>query len=46
MKKLAVKELKELLASDEQVVLGDGWWELATKSEGVTKKQLETHLWY
>jgi len=48
LKKLAVKELGDVSATDEQVALGDGWWDLTLASEGVAKKQLERRAayWY
>jgi len=48
LKRLAAKELGEVSATDEQVALGDGWWALASASEGMAARQLEgrAELWY
>ena len=48
LKKLAVKELEGASDVDGQVALGDGWWDLASSTEGVVKKQLEGRAahWY
>jgi hypothetical protein len=48
LKKLAVKELAGESNTEAEVALGDEWWELASSSEGVTQRQLQTHAayWY
>ncbi|MDY0165861.1 MAG: DUF1080 domain-containing protein [Thermoguttaceae bacterium] len=48
LKELAVKDLKSVEGSDELVALGDGWWDLAAASEGMTQKQLQERaaVWY
>lgn len=48
LKALAVKELKGVPDAEGQVALGDGWWDLASASEGVAQKQLQGRAayWY
>jgi len=48
LKELAVKELKGVSDTDEQVTLGDGWWDLAATSEETMQNQLEGRAayWY
>jgi len=48
LKKLAVKELEEVPDADQQLLLGDGWWDLAEEQEGVPKQQLQGRAayWY
>lgn len=48
LKELAVEELEEVAGADDQLALGDGWWELALASEGMAKEQLEgrARFWY
>jgi len=41
LKKLAMKELEGVSGADEQVALGDGWWDAASASEGMAKEQLQ-----
>jgi len=48
LKKLAIRELEGNPDADGQVALGDGWWELASESEGKAKEQIEGRAghWY
>jgi len=48
LKKLAMKELEEVSGADEQMELGDGWWNLASAREGVAKQQVQGRAahWY
>jgi len=48
VKELAIRELEGVPDADGQVALGDGWWELASKSEGKAKEQIEGRAghWY
>jgi hypothetical protein len=48
LKELATKELGEVTQADEQVELGDGWWELAKEEEGRAQEQLRRRAahWY
>jgi len=47
-KALAVADLKGASSAAEQVRLGDGWWQLAEKSKGITKKHIQQRAahWY
>jgi len=40
LNKLAVKELGDVSAADEQVALADSWWDLASSNDGTAKQQL------
>ncbi len=48
LKKLAMKELAGAVDSEGHVALGDGWWELAEKEEGVKRSNLRKRIqhWY
>lgn len=48
LKALAIKELGEVVDSQAQVTLGDGWWKLAEKEKDTAQKQLEGRAayWY
>ena len=48
LRALAVKELAGATSADAAVALGDGWWELASKSEGREKVSLMVRAgsWY
>ena len=48
LKELAVKELRGVSSAEEQVALGDGWWKMASVSEGGVQKRLEKRAdyWY
>ena len=46
LKALAQQELKGAASSTEQTKLGDGWWNLAEKEEGTTKKQIQARAGY
>ena len=41
LKSLAAKELAGAAWSDDQVKLGDGWWNLAETQKGRAKKQIQ-----
>ncbi len=48
LKALAVKELEGAKSVDEEVALGDGWWELAQAEQGAVRKSmmLRAGSWY
>ena len=48
LKDLAVKELKGLTDATEQAKLGDAWWDLGEKKNGLAKKNIQGHAasWY
>jgi len=48
LKKLAMKELGDVPAADEQVALGDGWWDSASSNEEAVQKQIKERavFWY
>jgi hypothetical protein len=48
LKGLAMKELGEVAKPDEQVALGDSWWELAAKEDGIQQRRLRQRAayWY
>ena len=46
LKALAEKDIKGVAASDEQVKLGDAWWNLAARQEGVAKTQMQGRAGY
>jgi len=46
LKALATQELQGAASSTEQAKLGDGWWNLAEKQEGKTKKQIQARAGY
>ena len=46
LKALAVQELAGAASSTEQLKLGDGWWNLAEKQEGTTKKSIQGRAGY
>jgi hypothetical protein len=47
-KKLANKELKGATSTEDQVDLGDDWWDFGGRKEGLLKKQLQKRaaFWY
>jgi hypothetical protein len=46
LKAQAIQELQGAALSAEQAKLGDGWWSLAEKQEGIAKKQLQGRAGY
>jgi len=48
LKELAAKDVQGTDSAEEQVKLGDGWWELAGKEEGRAKKSMGVRaaFWY
>jgi hypothetical protein len=48
LKDLALKELGQVTKPDEQIELGDGWWDLAEEEEGTERQQLRerARYWY
>ncbi len=48
LKKLAAGEQGDVSTADAQVAMGNGWWDLASASEGVVKEQLlrRAAYWY
>lgn len=48
LKELAVTDLKGASSAAEQVKLGDGWWQLAEQSKGITKMRIQQRAahWY
>jgi len=43
LKQLAIMEIEETSDPQDEVRLGDGWWELAENEEGVSSQQLRLH---
>jgi len=48
LKALAKRDIEGATSSNEQATLGDGWWTLAEKQEGMAKKQIQGRAahWY
>jgi len=48
LKALAQRETAGVTAADDQVKLGDGWWDIAQKQVGLAKRQICAHAgtWY
>ena len=48
LKAVAIKELKGATSPERQAKLGDDWWKLAEKEEGLWKTRLQSHAlhWY
>ncbi len=48
LKELAVKELRQVAEPREKLALGDGWWDLAEKADGIAESHLRARAvhWY
>lgn len=46
LKALAIKELKGVFRADEQVAMGDGWWEFAATNEEDVARQCQARAGY